>query len=241
MTDGQDPNPPKPILPERERRDRVLLELIASRIPREFWIGIRSGIISAYRETHDANLNDPRLLQQSHGFKTINDRHFYCDKVLYDVALEFGFHCVPEQVRINRWRYAQAAFGSFTAIQKYCRTENDLPKAAEFRKKLARSGGISIQDDLLRPHLAKVGETTAYNGMLIHGPLSRAFRSPDLRDVGFICFAIPYVDYSEWAAVFSIDRLIAECQSQGKGSGLSGSSDENSVAPLWKKRPDQEG
>lgn len=238
--DGNVPRQPDAAPTERERRDRVLLQLISSSTPREFWVTIKSGITSAYRETHDANQNDPRILQSSHGFKTISDRHYYCDRVLYDASIEFRFTCQPEQIRINRWRYAQSAFGSFTSIQKYCHSPSDLPKPADFRRQLAQSGGISMQGDLLHPHAVRVDELMSYNGILIHGPLSRAFRSPDFREVGFICFAIPYDDYSGWGAIFPVDRLIAECQNQGMGIGQGNAASENLPAPKWKKRPDQE-
>src|SRR4051794_20311812 len=141
---------------------------------------------------------------------------------------------------MNRWRYAQSAFGPFTAIQKYAWSENDLPKPADFRRKLARSGGISIQDDMFRPQVARVGQPKSYNGILIHGPASRAFRSIEFRDIGFICFAIPYEDYSGWGAVFSVDILISECQNQGDGRGAGGGTSEGGVGPTWKKRPDQQ-
>lgn len=238
--DGPNPEFLPPAHSERERRERVLLNLLSFHTPREFWIAVRSGITSTYRETFDANQNNSRVLQQSHGFKTTHDRHYYCDKVLHDAALEFGFTCIPELIQINSWRYAQATFGCFTSIQKYTWSPGELPKAAKFRKQLARSGGIGIQSDLLRPRLVRVDESQVYNGMLIHGPTSRVHRSPDFRDVGFICFAIPLEDYSGWGAVFPVDRLISECQIQGKGTGEGEASRDSGPGPTWRKRPDQE-
>jgi hypothetical protein len=235
--DDNDIEPEKPPS-EKERRERILLRLIANSTSQQFWIGLKSGIASAYRETYESNQNDTKILQESHGFKTIFDRHFWCDKVLFDRCLEFGYPCIPEQVRINRWRYAQCSFGAFTSIQKYSHSEKDLPKASDFRKKLARSGGISIQDDMLRPQVARVGEKVVYNGILIHGPESRAFRKLEFRDLGFLCFAIPVLDYSEWGAVLSVDRIIAECENQGRG-GDGTVHRRRTSAPRWRKKPDE--
>jgi len=173
------------------------------------------------------------------GFKTVSDRHFYVDKLPYDLSLEFGFQCVSELIKINLWRYTQTSFGMFTSIQKYCRTRQELPKPADFRKKLARSGGISVQDDLLRPRLVTPIGAKSLNGILIHGPLSRVPRSTDFAQVGFMCYAIPYDDYSEWAAILDVDKLIEVCKNQVI-DGLEREDVRNVASGLtWKAHPDE--
>ena len=237
--DGSDESQKIPSETERSRRDRALLRLAAGCTDRGYWLGLKSGIRRCYRETLEKNQNDPNLLQQTMGFKTVHDRHFYVDKVLHDLSLEFGHPCVPALIKINRWRYAQTDLGPLTAIQKYCRTKADLPKPADFRRRLARSGGISVQDDLLRPRLIGTLPAKTLNGILIHGPLSRNPNSPDFGDVGFICYAIPYDDYSEWAAILDIDRLVSECQIQVKGADQGGGADKSGGQPTWRIRPER--
>lgn len=224
----------------RSQRERVLLSRIAACTPAGYWIGLASSIRRCYKETLDSNRNDSNLLQQSIEFKTISDRHFYADKVLHDKAVEFGFVCVPELIKINKWRYAQVDLGPFTSIQKYCHTRDSLPKAAAFRKKLAQSGGISIQDDILRPRIVDLQQERTLNGILIHGPLSRNPRSLDFGEIGFVCYAIPYDDYSDWAAVLDIDKLIASCQIQVKSSDQGAGTRKDGPTPVWRKRPERE-
>jgi hypothetical protein len=238
--DGIDRGDASPFETERSRRERVLLRIAASCSPSGFWLGLQSMVRRGYKETLEKNQNDSNLLQQSVGFKTVHDRHFYVDKGLYDISLEFGFRCVPALIKINRWRYAQTDLGPLTVIQKYCRTRVDLPKPADFRKKLARSGGISIQDDLLRPRLVKQNHVSTLNGILIHGPLSRIPKSPDFGSAGFICYAIPYDDYSDWAAILDLDNLVSGCQIQVTGGGGDpGNGGTNGTAPKWRKRPER--
>lgn len=237
--DGVEQRGEAPSDTERSRRDRALLGLVASCTPRGYWLGLRSGIRRAYKETLESNQNNPNLLQQSIEFATIYDRHFYVDKLLHDVSLEFGFPCVPALISINKWRYAQTDLGPFTSIQKYCWTRADLPRPAKFRKDLARSGGISVQDDLLRPRLLSSDQVGTLNGILIHGPLSRNPRSVDFGEVGFICYAIPYDDYSDWAAIFDIDKLIAECEIQGSGAVDGGGPRNDGPMPTWRNRPER--
>lgn len=224
---------------ERTRRDRMLLRLVAEATPREFWVGIGSGIRRAYKETLERNQNDSNILQQHIGFKTTSDRHFYVDKILHDVSLEFGFVTGPELIKINRWRYTQTIFGGFTSIQKFSRNRRDLPKPAVFRKRLAQAGGISIQDDLLTPRPVTKHSKSTMNGILIHGPVSRNPRCTDFGNVGFICYAIPYSDYSEWGAILDIDKIVQACQNQVIDAPAQEGARTDVPAPVWRVRPNE--
>jgi hypothetical protein len=156
------------------------------------------------------------------------------------VLKEFGFQTIPELIKINKWRFTQADFGPVTAIQKYVRSKTDLPKAADFRKKLARSGGISVQDDLLRPRVVGGIGARTLNGILIHGPLSRHPRAVEFGEMGFACFAFPFDDYSDWAAVLDIDRLAEACQIQVKSLEQDGGTRKGEIVrPTWKSRPER--
>lgn len=224
---------------ERERRERALLGIVSSCTSRELWVGLKSRGAALYPDAYDSNRRDTRLVQTSHGFKTTDDRHFFLDCALHDMAKECGFVAFPDEVRINRWRYTLANFGRFTAIQKYTHSQKALPRAADFRKKLARAGGITEMDDLLLPKLASDAGVKIYHTILIHGPKSRDIRSADFRELGFMCLAFPYDNYSDWAAILDIDRLIGACQNQVNGVQPVAESSDNGPAPVWKERPER--
>ena len=223
---------------EEFRIRHMLFDIVTRSTRASLWRALRSKTAWAYKDSFDANQNDPRILQKHLGPKTVDDRHFIMDRVLHDAGIENGHRPLPAEVKVNRWTYVLLDCGGFRATQSYMREPGGVPKPAKFRKGLAAANQFLRQSEMFELPPVTSQETPVYNGIIIHGPLSRNPNKPEFRENGFIQLKFAYDDYLAWAATFQLDELIDGCESQGNGP-VNGDLPSGGIGPTptWKVQP----
>ncbi|MGD0193140.1 MAG: hypothetical protein ABSD74_20585, partial [Rhizomicrobium sp.] len=177
--------------------------------PVAVWKGLGDQVPWAYAEAHDSAENDPRVLPDQASFKAAQDRHFFLEYTLSTIAKETGSAFVSSIVLENGWRYGIFRAGKVTFTQKCVGSYGEIPPPAKFRERLAESNGFIRQGKFAFMRDAVKVTEAEINGVLIHGPESRSFRSPGFSRPAFICYAVPFPDYSGWVAKYELAELVA--------------------------------
>jgi hypothetical protein len=192
-----------------ERKRTAIRNIITSTVPVEVWRMLGDQVPWAYAEVWNEIRNDPRVLPDQAMFKAAHDRHFFLEYTLKTIADKTGSDYVSSVVTENQWRYGLLRSGKISLTQKCVRSYGEIPPAALFRERLATSNGFVRQRKFAFVADAVRVTEADINGILIHGPESRLFKSPGFARPAFISFAVPADDYGEWFAKFELAELIA--------------------------------
>lgn len=136
---------------------------------------------------------------------------------------------LPEQIKVNSWRYTLIRAGRISATAKYVHTAGHMATASEFRKQLAAVNTFTDS-----PEIPGLRDTPSLgwdvvNGIIIHGPVSRDFRSEGFRHIGFLNFGVPWQGFDGWAANFPITEILQAYEAKTERRPA--------VDPKWKKLP----
>lgn len=216
----------------------AVLNTITATVPLTVWSDLGDGVPWAYAEAFDSNKLDPRVLPQQARFKATNDRHFFMEHAISRVADHSGATFIPEVVEENGWRFGLFKSGKLCFTQKYVLTYGGMPTPAKFRKRLAEANKFTQQTRMFFMQGAAKVSDVEINAILVHCPENRDFNdeTEGFRRPAFVTLAVPFSDYSDWAARFDLSELIASYATE--------EASRKAPAPKWKpirKTEDGEG
>lgn len=191
-----------------------ILEVIVKDVPRGFWADLLARAQWVYEESYDSNVNDPRIRPTQAYFKTISDRFYFFETVLSEIAEANGAVALPEEIKVNSWRYTLVRSGRLCLTAKYVYTAGHMASAAEYRKQLAASNSFNNSPPLPFIESQQLSSMDVINGIVLHGPVSRDFRDDGFRHLGFLHFAVPWQDFGGWAANFPITEILNAYESK---------------------------
>jgi hypothetical protein len=215
-----------------ERARSTIRHIITATVPAEVWKTLSEQVPWAYAEVWDEVKNDPRVLPDQAGFKAAHDRHFFLEYTLNTIAKKIGADYVSSVVVENSWRFGLLRSGKISLTQKCVGSPGEIPPPAVFSQRLATSNGFIRQRKFAFLQDAVSVTEAEINGILIHGPESRNFKSSGFSRPAFVCYAVPSPDYSEWIAKFDLAELIASYQPEVAKTGK--------PEPKWKVRRQKE-
>jgi hypothetical protein len=134
----------------------------------------------------------------------------------------------------NDHHYVYVTSGALAMTQTYVPAIGEMPKAAEFRKKLAGMNEIAR-----RPRLALGDDPDGifsfreFYGLLAHNPVGKHFTESDQR-LAMIQFCIPSKNCTKWEAQFAIEEIVSSYETAKPA-------DKAERSLPWKKRGRAEG
>ncbi len=191
-----------------------ILKAIVEDMPGGFWADLLARAQWVYQESYDSNVNDPRIRPTQAHFKTISDRFYFFETVLSEIAEANGAVALPEEIKVNLWRYTLVRSGRLSLTAKYVYTAGHMASAAEYRKQLAASNSFNNSPTLPFIESQPLASSDVINGIVLHGPVSRDFRDDGFRHLGFLHFAVPWQDFDGWVANFPITEILNAYESE---------------------------
>ena len=217
----------------REQARTATLQAIVSTTPKLLWERLIERLSWAYAEAYASTKHNPLILPDYARFRAAQERHFLVEYALSEVAKETGANFVPEVVAENAWRYGILSAGSIALTQKCVTSADGRPPAAEFRKRMAETGGFVRQERFAFVGVASKISGAKITAVLVHAPESRNFNSDKFGKPAFINFAVAWKDYADWAVSLNLAEIVASyvpVQLQRKDN-----------RPDWKKAAREEG
>jgi hypothetical protein len=205
-------------MPDPVLQQEVLDVLLANTQP-TLWDEVKRRNEGAYSEAFAAVQNDPRILPNQKAAKLLDERFYLCERALHDSATpETGAVSSGQKIAINRWVYTIVRAGPVSMIQSYVPTLRAFARPAKFREQHA-----ALNDFLKRPQFAlgdvpaELFDISSIGGMLVHGPLGRAFTAEDQK-MGFLRFCVPSPDYRRWEVDLPVGQIIGAFGGRGETS-----------------------
>lgn len=210
----------------------TLLAMIARDTPQAFWEDARNLARQTYLDIFHEVKAYPNCLAEHRLYKLHQDRFVRMEHLLATLAQKHGLEYSATLLVENDHSFVYATSGAVAMTQTYVPTIGAMPKAAEFRKRLAKMNEV-----YRAPRLALEDEPQGifafreFYGLLAHNPVGKQFIEADQR-LGMIQFCIPSKNCNSWQAEFTIEEILAAYEA---------------VAPAkvpdrslpWKKRDDQ--
>jgi hypothetical protein len=195
-------------MPDPVLQQEVLDVLLAKTQP-SLWEELNRRNDAAYSEAFAAVKNDARILPNQKAAKLLDERFYLCERALHDSATpETGAVSSGQKITINHWVYTIVRAGPVLMIQSYVPTLRAFARPAKFREQHA-----ALNDFLKCPQFSlgdlptEFFDISSIGGMIVHGPLGRAFTAEDQK-MGFLRFCVPSPDYRHWEVDLPVGQII---------------------------------
>lgn len=194
--------------PDEQSRAHVL-SLLTGHLPVALWSGLQDRARSLYMDTFSEARADPQINNSQRLHWLWQRRHFRMENLLQDEAAQHGVPANSELIERNRCYFTLAQQGPVCMTQSYVQAAGDLPRPAQFRRRLAKINAFQHDAwlDLFeadRP-FKMPSEIT---GIILHSPAGTAFQE-DHQALGAIGFYVPFSDFRGWAVRLTFAEILA--------------------------------
>jgi len=225
----------KALLSKPEAR-LAILDLIIRYYPREIWPTVERNTAGAYYDAWSSTRSDPRFSRTTaqHRFRAPQERHFLMESGLAEAAAQANLTFVEEVVRCNQWVYGMIRTPGICIMQKRVASVGE-PPPGDFRRQVADANMFVRQGNLLSLGDAHASGNQPVHGILIHMTESQQFKDDGYGRPALLRLAFPFGDYSGWAAIFSLEELVAAYPAKVEEVGGKPAK----VGVKWKKTEEQ--
>jgi hypothetical protein len=186
----------------------ALFEKIAHNSSRAFWRALGQRFDWAYRESYHVVINERSLPLQT-GAKLLDERFYLVETAFDEAAREGAAISSGQSVEINGWNYTVIRAGELFLMPHFVHGRRCFARSAKLREKHAAINAFLREQELpfgdVPPEIFAPASVAA---IILHGPVGKAFEE-EQQKLGFLNFAVPRPDHSEWAMNLPVAEIVA--------------------------------